>query len=109
MEETPNNPTSQKRLRETYPDRVPVIIKKNKDMKSLEKLKYLVPKDLTVGQFMYIIRKNLNFSQEKALFFFINNTLPPVVATFGEIDLDPANREKDGAVYATITLENTFG
>ena len=38
--------------------------------------RYLVPSDLTVGQFVYVIRKRIKLSPEKAIFVFTNNTLP---------------------------------
>lgn len=40
-------------------------------------LRYLVPADLTVGQFVYVVRKRIKLSAEKAIFVFVNNTLPP--------------------------------
>jgi len=36
-----------------------------------------VPADLTVGQFVYVIRKRVHLSPEKAIFVFVKNTLPP--------------------------------
>ena len=39
--------------------------------------RYLVPADLTVGQFVYVIRKRIKLSPEKAIFIFVNNVLPP--------------------------------
>lgn len=39
--------------------------------------RYLVPADLTVGQFVYIVRKRIKLNAEKAIFIFVNNTLPP--------------------------------
>ena len=44
-----------------YPDKVPVICEKDNRLQNCEikKRKYLVSKDLTVGQFMYIIRKQI--------------------------------------------------
>ncbi|KAI7985216.1 Autophagy-related protein 8e [Camellia lanceoleosa] len=41
--------------------------------------KYLVPADLTVGQFVYVIRKRIKLSAEKAIFIFVDNVLPPTV------------------------------
>uniref|UniRef100_A0A493TIL6 GABA type A receptor associated protein like 1 n=1 Tax=Anas platyrhynchos platyrhynchos TaxID=8840 RepID=A0A493TIL6_ANAPP len=43
----------------------------------LDKRKYLVPSDLTVGQFYFLIRKRIHLRPEDALFFFVNNTIPP--------------------------------
>ena len=45
--------------------------------------RYLVPSDLTVGQFVYVIRKRIKLSPEKAIFIFVNNVLPPTGALFG--------------------------
>ncbi|RZS09093.1 hypothetical protein BHM03_00040134, partial [Ensete ventricosum] len=39
--------------------------------------RYLVPADLTVGQFVYVVRKRIKLSAEKAIFIFVKNTLPP--------------------------------
>lgn len=39
--------------------------------------RYLVPADLTVGQFVYVVRKRIKLSAEKAIFVFVNNVLPP--------------------------------
>ncbi|RXM36730.1 Gamma-aminobutyric acid receptor-associated protein-like 1 [Acipenser ruthenus] len=50
---------------------------------NLDKRKYLVPSELTVGQFYFLIRKRIHLRPEDALFFFINNTIPPTSATMG--------------------------
>ena len=42
----------------------------------IDKKKYLVPGDLTVGQFVYVIRKRIKLEHEKTLFIFINGILP---------------------------------
>ena len=39
--------------------------------------RYLVPADLTVGQFVYVVRKRIKLGAEKAIFVFVKNTLPP--------------------------------
>lgn len=59
--------------------RVQVICEKadRSDIPDIDKKKYLVPADLTVGQFVYVIRKRIKLSPEKAIFIFINNVLPP--------------------------------
>jgi GABA(A) receptor-associated protein len=36
-----------------------------------------VPADITVGKFVYEIRKHMKLSPEKAIFLFVNNVLPP--------------------------------
>ena len=63
------------RIRDKYPDRIPVIVEKapGSDISDIDKKKYLVPSDLTVGQFVYVIRKRIKLSPEKAIFVFVNN------------------------------------
>jgi GABA(A) receptor-associated protein len=43
----------------------------------IDKAKYLVPADLTVGQFVYVIRKRIRVAPEQAVFMFVKNVLPP--------------------------------
>lgn len=67
------------RIRQKYPDRIPVICEKveKSDIPTIDKKKYLVPADLTVGQFVYVIRKRIKLNPEKAIFIFVNEILPP--------------------------------
>jgi len=37
--------------------------------------KFLIPKELTVGQFYLIIRKNIQLTSAMDLFFFVDNTI----------------------------------
>ena len=49
------------RILEKYPDRIPIILEKNKDsdIKLIEKTKYLVPRNMVMTQFIFTIRKNI--------------------------------------------------
>lgn len=51
--------------------------------------RYLVPADLTVGQFVYVIRKRIKLSPEKAIFIFVRNVLPPTGASRRSVELAP--------------------
>jgi GABA(A) receptor-associated protein len=105
------------RFRETknilikYPNRIPVICERsktsNKDCPMIDKNKYLIPMDLTMGQFIYVIRKRLNIPPEKAIFLFINNSLFPSSTHIGNIyDL---YKDNDNFLYISYSFENTFG
>lgn len=39
----------------------------------------------TVGQFYFLIRKRIHLRAEDALFFFVNNVIPPTSATMGQL------------------------
>jgi hypothetical protein len=57
-----------------------VIVEKapKSDVPNIDKKKYLVPADITVGKFVYEIRKHMKLSPEKAIFLFVGNgVLPP--------------------------------
>ncbi|KVH97104.1 Autophagy protein Atg8 ubiquitin-like protein [Cynara cardunculus var. scolymus] len=97
------------RIREKYPDRIPVIVERaeKSDIPNIDKKKYLVPADLTVGQFVYVIRKRIKLSAEKAIFIFVENVLPPTGAIMSTIYDD--KKDDDGFLYVTYSGENTFG
>ncbi|XP_054787541.1 autophagy-related protein 8C-like isoform X2 [Prosopis cineraria] len=97
------------RIREKYPDRIPVIVERadRSDIADVDKKKYLVPGDLSVGQFVYVIRKRIKLSAEKAIFVFINNILPPTAALMSAIYEE--HKDEDGFLYMTYSGENTFG
>mmetsp|Transcript_6304 Transcript_6304/g.9428 ORF Transcript_6304/g.9428 Transcript_6304/m.9428 type:complete len:146 (-) Transcript_6304:200-637(-) len=98
-----------KRIREKYPDRIPVICEKDpkSDIPEIDKKKYLVPQDLTVGQFVYVIRKRIKVKAEKAIYIFIDNVLPPTAALMSSIY--EQRRDVDGFLYIVYSGENTFG
>ena len=100
--------------------------------------RYLVPADLTVGQFVYVVRKRIKLSAEKAIFIFVNNILPPtgenptpkMCHVYYTYHVSPyswtciwvcgitaammsaiyeENKDEDGFLYMTYSSENTFG
>ena len=93
-----------------YPNRIPIIVEVSKNRTkqlSIDKHKYLVPIDLTLGQFIYVIRKRVKLSPSDALFIFVNNIIPPTSNTIGEIY--NKYKDKDRFLYFKISSENTFG
>merc|ERR1712125_54542 len=98
-----------KRIREKYSDRIPVIVEKaaKSDVPDIDKKKYLVPSDITVGKFVYEIRKHMKLSPEKAIFLFVNNVLPPTAELMSHIY--DKYKDEDGFLYITYSGENTFG
>jgi len=97
------------RLLSKYPDRIPVLIRPgNERAPSLHcKPKFLVPYDHTVGQFVAAIRSRCDIERYQSLFIFINNVLPPVASTMGDVYLE--HRDTDGYLRVAYTIENTFG
>jgi len=92
-----------------YPDRIPIICEKieKSNVDEIDKKKYLVPADLTCGQFIFVIRKRLKMKSEKAIFLFINGIIPPTSETIS--NLYHKYKDKDGFLYITYASENVFG
>tara|TARA_A100001015_G_C14923570_1_gene685309 strand:+ start:75 stop:560 length:486 start_codon:yes stop_codon:yes gene_type:complete len=89
-----------------YPRRVPIIVDCKKEI-NLDKNKYIVPNNLTVGQFMYILKKRINIDHTQSIFLLCNNQL--VINTELINNLYLRQKDYDGFLYIIITLENTFG
>ncbi len=95
-----------------YPDRIPIICekandKKNNDLPTVDKIKYLVPIDLTISQFLFVIRNRMKLSSEKAIFLFVGNIIPPSSSTI--VSLYSQYKDPDGFLYITYSGENVFG
>lgn len=71
------------------------------DIATIDKKKYLVPADLTVGQFVYVIRKRIKLSPEKAIFIFVDEVLPPTAALMSSIYEE--HKDEDGYVHCSLT------
>ena len=97
------------RIMKKYPDKLPVIVEKmdKSDVPLVDKNKYLVPRDITIGQFLYVIRKRIVLSPEKALYIFIRNKLPPTSASMSQIY--ELYKDDDGFLYVLYAGETTFG
>ena len=97
-------------IRKKYPDRLPIIVERDKHSRSLpdiDKHKYLVPKDMSVGQFLYVIRRRIQLKPDKALYLFFNNTLPPTAMLMSE--LYAQHKDESGFLVGTYYEESTFG
>uniref|UniRef100_A0A6C0L0A5 Autophagy-related protein n=1 Tax=viral metagenome TaxID=1070528 RepID=A0A6C0L0A5_9ZZZZ len=92
-----------------YPDRVPVIVEKQEmsDVVDIDKNKFLVPCDLTVGQFVYVIRKRMKMPPEMGIFVFVNNEIPMQSALISSVYEE--SKDRDGFLYIKYAGENTFG
>jgi len=97
------------RLKQSYPDKVFVFVSQaaRSNMPPLDKLKYIVPKGTTIGQFLFILRSRMKLPPEKALYIFVKNTLPPSTMIFRE--MEKLYAEEDGTLRLTYAAESTFG
>ena len=97
-----------RRIVDKYPDRIPVICqRKTLDAPEIDRKKYLVPKDLSLANFMYIIRKRVKLSPEKSIYLFINGNMVTLTTLMSAIYEDHKNN--DGFLYIDYSCESTFG
>jgi len=103
-----------KTLLQKYQSRVPVMIKKSCEDKILQNIdnhgqtRYLMPKNLSISEIMFIIRNKIDLKPEQAIYMFVNGTtLVPMNETISTIyDL---YKSDDGFLYIVYRTENTFG
>lgn len=98
------------RIKERYPGRIPVIVEpaaRAADVPPIDKSKFLVPGNMTVGQFLYTLRKRLALPAEKALFLFVGSTLPTTATLISQLYEEHA--DGDGFLYLSYSGESTFG
>lgn len=97
------------KILQKYPDRVPIIVEKfpGSDIPEIDKKKYLVPSDLTVGQFVYVVRKRIKLLPEQAIYLFVNNTLPPTSSLISQVYKE--HKDADNFLYFLYSGESTFG
>jgi GABA(A) receptor-associated protein len=95
-------------LRQRYPNHVFVLVSPStrSDLPPLDKHKYIVNKSTRVGEFMYILRKRMSLPPDKAMFLFIDNTLPTSSQTMAELMSIHGSKGYLEIVYAG---ESTFG
>jgi GABA(A) receptor-associated protein len=98
------------KLREKYPERIPIIVKKgkSKNIDEIDKNKFMAPADSPFGQFIHILRKRIKLAPEQALFCFVGkNTIPSISETCAQIY--EKYKDEDGFLYVTYESENVFG
>ena len=100
------------RILEKYPDRIPIICQRSRrakdDIPDVDRIKYLVPNDLSVANFIYVIRKRIKIGPEKSIYMFIGDNIIPsytqlLVQVYEEF------KDNDGFLYINYAGENTFG
>lgn len=98
------------KIKNKYPNKIPVIAEKGKNssISGAQRHKFLVQEDMTLSQFMVVLRKRVKLKSEDALFIYLEgNTLAPTSATMASLSKD--HGDKDGFLYIIYCSENTFG
>ena len=99
------------KIKQQFNDKIPIICEKDpkSNLKDIDKTKYLVPSDLTVSQFSFMIRKRIEIEKEAAFFLLANGkhsiTGDTLLSEIYEKYRDP----EDGFLYIAYASELTWG
>ena len=103
---------SSDKIKRQFPDKIPVICEKDphsKTLNDIDKTKYLVPNDLTVAQFSFMIMKRLQLDQKEAFFLLVNGQ-HSISGNTSLIDVyEKYKDEDDGYLYIAYASQLTWG
>lgn len=92
------------KARTKYPEQVPCLVVARASKKFT---KMIVPRDYSIGAFLIFLRRNAQIRAEDAFYIFVNNTLPSVSSTMGQLYDDFS--EEDGFLYIFTERQSSFG
>jgi len=103
------------RIREKYPDRVPVICEKSRyaDLPEISKSKFVVPGNMLCGEFKYLVHKQIaeatdaNVKVAQTIYLFVNGVTPKTSTPMSE--LYSQFGDDTGFLYISYGAENTLG
>ena len=99
------------KIRNQFQDKIPIICEKDpkSNLKDIDKTKYLVPSDLTVAQFNFMIRKRIEIAQEASFFLLVNGKYSITGDTNLAEIYDKYKDPEDGFLYIAYASELTWG
>ncbi|XP_041982973.1 uncharacterized protein LOC121736016 [Aricia agestis] len=100
-----------KAIKSKFPTKVPLIVEryeKERSLPTFDKKKFLVPEDITMSQFLVVIRNRIRIKPNQALYLIINNrsmlsmslTMAQAYDLYGD---------EDGFLYITYASQEVFG
>jgi GABA(A) receptor-associated protein len=98
------------RILEKHPNKIPIIVEKadNSEGVEIDKTKWLISEEITVGQLLLTIRRRIKLDASETVFLFVNNTyIPSNQETIGQ--LYNKHKEADLYLYITYSKEVAYG
>jgi GABA(A) receptor-associated protein len=103
------------RMRQRYPDRVPVICERSiySELPEIKKHKFVVPGEMLCGEFKYIVHKQIaeamggSLKMEQTIYIFVNGDAPKTSTRMWE--LYERLKSADGFLHVRYAAENTLG
>ena len=110
-----------KNILNKYPDKCPIYLTFDNKLKLKQRAgtnfnKYIINNNLTMGQYMAVLKKRVEMGDKMGLTLFINiykndkltNTILPTLTMSVEQAYNDY-KDEDGFLYMTFVAENTFG
>lgn len=96
-------------IRQKYPDRIPVFCEPewNTSVPNVDKNRFLVPQNLSVSEFLAVIRKRINVNSNFAMSLYVDGNIPNGTELMS--CLYDKHAADDGFLYVTYKSESTFG
>ncbi|GLG93248.1 Microtubule-associated proteins 1A/1B light chain 3C [Gryllus bimaculatus] len=98
-------------IRSKFPNKVPVIVErfyKEQNLPTLDKRKFLVPQEITMSQFVTIIRNRMKLGSTQAFYLLVRNrSMISLSRTLAEVYSE--YRDEDGFLYVTYASQEVFG
>ncbi|KAJ8405157.1 hypothetical protein AAFF_G00321480 [Aldrovandia affinis] len=98
-------------IRSKFPNKLPVIVERyirEKHLPLLDKTKFLVPFELTMGQFLALLRSKIDLDATQALYLLVSDrSMSCMAASMGEVYSQ--YRDPDGFLYMTYASQDMFG
>ncbi|XP_074861369.1 microtubule-associated protein 1 light chain 3 gamma-like [Carettochelys insculpta] len=99
-------------VRSKFPNKLPVILErypKEKMLPALDRTKFLVPQELTMGQFVTIIRNRMSLSSTQSFYLLVDGSRSLVSMSLTMAEVYTLNRDEDGFLYMTYASQEMFG
>ncbi|XP_076877496.1 microtubule-associated protein 1 light chain 3 gamma [Brachyhypopomus gauderio] len=98
-------------IRSKFPNKLPVIVERylqEKQLPLLDKTKFLVPQELTMGQFLCLLRSKIALEATQALYLLISGrNMCNMAASMSEVYAQ--HRDPDGFLYMNYASQDMFG
>jgi GABA(A) receptor-associated protein len=93
------------RLLKRYPDKIPVYV----EGENISQNKFLVPYDITVAQFLYMLREKVLLTPNESIFVFFGTRKQIMPSNMIIREIYDILKDDDDMLYAFYAKENVFG